>query len=74
VNVLKQEKKIQVLNALIEGCSIRSVERMTGSFGDSGNTFHYRGDKSPKYVELVVRARDLRKVISGMKNDSSRAM
>lgn len=35
VNVLKQEKKIQVLNALIEGCSIRSIERMTGVHRDT---------------------------------------
>ena len=35
MNVLKQEKKIQVLNALIEGCSIRSVERMTGIHRDT---------------------------------------
>jgi hypothetical protein len=53
---------------------IDPAEFKRGSFGDSGNTFHYHGDKSPKYVELVVRARDLRTVISGMKNDSSRAM
>lgn len=45
-----------------------------GGFGDSGDTFHYHGDKSPKYVDLVVRAGDLRKVISSMKNDSSKAM
>jgi IS1 family transposase len=35
VNVLKQEKKIQVLNALIERCSIRSVERMTDIHRDT---------------------------------------
>lgn len=45
-----------------------------GSFGDSGNTFHYHGDKSPKFVDVAVRARDLRKAISDMKNDSSKAM
>ena len=30
MNTLSQEKQIQILNALVEGCSIRSVERMTG--------------------------------------------
>ncbi len=35
VNTLKQEKKIQILNALIEGCSIRSIERMTGIHRDT---------------------------------------
>ena len=35
VNVLKQEKKIQVLNALVEGCSIRSIERMTSVHRDT---------------------------------------
>jgi hypothetical protein len=35
VNTLRQEKKIQVLNALIEGCSIRSIERMTGVHHDT---------------------------------------
>ena len=35
MNTLSQEKKIQVLNALIEGCSIRSVERMTGVHRDT---------------------------------------
>ena len=29
-NVLKREKKVAVLNALVEGCSIRSTSRMTG--------------------------------------------
>lgn len=35
MNTLSQEKKIQVLNALVEGCSIRSVERMTGVHRDT---------------------------------------
>lgn len=35
MNVLKMEKKIQVLNCLIEGCSIRSTERMTGCHRDT---------------------------------------
>lgn len=35
MNTLSQDKKIQVLNALIEGCSIRSVERMTGIHRDT---------------------------------------
>ena len=35
MNTLKLEKKKQVLDALIEGCSIRSVERMTGIHRDT---------------------------------------
>jgi len=35
VNTLRQEKKIQVLSALIEGCSVRSIERMTGVHRDT---------------------------------------
>jgi len=30
MNVLKQHKKLVVLSALLEGCSVRSTERMTG--------------------------------------------
>ncbi|MBI5921795.1 MAG: hypothetical protein HY847_09080 [Betaproteobacteria bacterium] len=45
-----------------------------GGFGDGGNEFHYHGDKSPKYVELAVKACDLRKIISGMKKVSSDAI
>jgi len=35
MNVLKMEKKIQILNALVEGNSIRSTERMTGCHRDT---------------------------------------
>lgn len=35
MNKLGSEKQIQVLNAMIEGCSIRSVERMTGVHRDT---------------------------------------
>lgn len=35
MNVLKMEKKVQILNCLIEGCSIRSTERMTGVHRDT---------------------------------------
>ena len=35
MNCLKLEKKIQILNALIEGVSIRSIERMTGVHRDT---------------------------------------
>ena len=30
MNILKREKKLAVISALTEGCSIRSVSRMTG--------------------------------------------
>ena len=35
MNTLKMEKKIQILNALVEGNSIRSTERMTGCHRDT---------------------------------------
>ena len=28
MNILPKEKQIQIINALVEGCSIRSIERM----------------------------------------------
>jgi IS1 family transposase len=34
-NVLRTEKKLAVLNALVEGCSVRSTERMTGVHRDT---------------------------------------
>ena len=30
MNILKPEKKLAVISALTEGCSIRSIVRMTG--------------------------------------------
>ena len=35
MNVLKQEKKLAVISALVEGNSIRSTERMTGVHRDT---------------------------------------
>lgn len=35
MNTLCQEKKIQILNALTEGCSIHRIERMTGVHRDT---------------------------------------
>lgn len=35
MNVLKKEKKLSILNALVEGNSIRSIERMTGAHRDT---------------------------------------
>src|SRR5450432_3193155 len=34
-NILPRSKQLAVLGALVEGCSIRSVERMTGIHRDS---------------------------------------
>ena len=34
-NVLKRHKQITILSALVEGCSIRSIERMTGVHRDT---------------------------------------
>ena len=33
MNKLKTEKKRAVISALVEGCSVRSTERMTGVIG-----------------------------------------
>lgn len=35
MNITPMEKQIQILNALVEGCSIRSTERMTGVHRDT---------------------------------------
>jgi transposase-like protein len=35
MNALRLEKKIAVISAMVEGCSIRSVERMTGIHRDT---------------------------------------
>ncbi len=35
MNILPKEKQIQIITALTEGCSIRSVERMTGAHRDT---------------------------------------
>ena len=35
MNVLTQDRKLDVISALVEGCSIRSVERMTGVHRDT---------------------------------------
>lgn len=34
-NVLPRAKKVAIIKALVEGCSIRSVERMTGVHRDT---------------------------------------
>ena len=34
-NILRTEKKLAVLNALVEGCSVRSTERLTGVHRDT---------------------------------------
>jgi IS30 family transposase len=35
MNVLSMKEKTEILQALVEGCSIRSVERMTGHHRDT---------------------------------------
>ncbi len=35
MNVVPKERQIQVLSALVEGNSIRSIERMTGTHRDT---------------------------------------
>jgi transposase len=35
MNVLPREKQIQIITALVEGCSIRSIERMFDTHRDT---------------------------------------
>lgn len=56
MNVLKREKKIQALNALIEGNSIRSTERMTGVHRDTiMRLLAKTGNKCQKIMDDKVR-------------------
>lgn len=56
--ILTQEKKLQVLSALLEGCSIRSVERLTGVHRDSITRLMVRTGESCE-VLLNEKMRDL---------------
>lgn len=56
MNVTPIDKQIQVLNTLIEGCSIRSTERMTGTHRDTITRLLVRvGDKCQKVLDSLVR-------------------
>ena len=52
MNITPKERQIQVLNALIEGCSIRSTERMTGVHRDTIMRLLVKtGDKCQKIMD-----------------------
>lgn len=54
-NVLKMEKKIQVVSALAEGNSIRSVERMTGIHRDTIMRLGLKvGEDCTKYLDKTM--------------------
>lgn len=56
MNVTPIEKQIQILNTLIEGCSIRSTERMTGVHRDTITRLLVRvGHKCQKVLDSLVR-------------------
>jgi len=38
-----------------------------GGFEDSGNSFHYFGEKTPRYVGLMIRQSDLQKIIESLR-------
>ncbi len=56
MNITPMEKQIQILNTLIEGCSIRSTERMTGIHRDTIIRLLVRvGNKCQKVLDSLVR-------------------
>lgn len=57
MNTLKPEKKVAVLSALVEGCSIRSTSRMTGVHKKTIMKFlHEIGKRCEKILDQRVRA------------------
>lgn len=55
MNTLSMEIKKQVLNALVEGCSIRSIERMTGVHRDTIMRLMLKiGEKCQKILDLKL--------------------
>ncbi len=58
MNVLKPDKKLAVVSALVEGVSIRSIERMTGVHRDTIMRLPVRvGEKCQSILdEVQVRA------------------
>ncbi len=60
MNRLKPEKKERILSALVEGCSIRSIERMTGVHRDSIMRLLGRvGEGCSRLLEEKMRGLDL---------------
>lgn len=59
MNVVPKERQIQVLNALVEGNSIRSIERMTGTHRDTIMRLLYRvGEGCARLLDEKMRVID----------------
>lgn len=57
MNKLKMDAQIKVIGALVEGCSIRSVERMTGIHRDTIMRLGLRvGDGCKTLLDAAIRA------------------
>jgi transposase-like protein len=55
MNITPKERQIQVLKALVEGNSIRSIERMTGIHRDTIMRLLVRsGDKCQKIMDVFI--------------------
>jgi transposase-like protein len=62
-NVLPREKQIQVLHMLVEGNSIRSIERITGVNRNTIMSLTKRvGDKAREFLDAKLRGLKLRHV------------
>ena len=63
MNITPKEKQIQVLNALIEGCSMRSTERMTGVHRDTIMRLLVKtGGKCQKIIDKYLRGFHCKKI------------
>jgi len=63
VNVMSQEKKLAIVSGLVEGVSVRSLERMTGAHRDSVmRLLHRVGDGCSRLLEEKMRGLDLRSI------------
>jgi transposase len=61
--VMSQEKKLAVVSGLVEGMSIRSLERMTGAHRDSiVRLLHRVGDGCTWLLDERMRGLDLRSI------------
>ena len=63
VNVMSREKKLAIMSGLVEGVSVRSLERMTGAHRDSIVRLLRRvGDGCGRLLEEKMRGLDLRSI------------
>jgi len=63
VNVMSQERKSAIVSGLVEGVSVRSLERMTGAHRDSiVRLLHRVGDGCTRLLETKMRGLDLRSI------------